>query len=281
MKVVPWITESKSLILPIHTYQMTAFWKAVDVYDILRLIKEYGSIHELLSTTKYFTGARKFVLHWKMDYLFSLKRHFAKLTHNFTINGQMTTNCEGIYCTNSMTPDEAMLHLCLKVDDNHISLWTLGITEKQIETYFEKSGLIIESAHLRLQLFYEAMVHENVRFNVIMHPNTKTIKSIHMCIVFRFTFKRSVCLEFMKKNDISMDTYTLMYSLHGIPLIHKIPPPATATATVNNKNEMNKNNKIDKNDAINRKNLRINRRRRRGVSILPLGAIQKWTPRPI
>jgi len=253
---------------------MTAFWKAVDVYDILRLIKEYGSIRELLSTTKYFAGARKFVLHWKMDYLFSLKRHFAKLTYNFTINGQMTTNCEGIYCTNSMTPDEA-LHLCLKVDDNHISLWTLGITEKQIETYFEISGLIIESSHLRLQLFYEAMVHENVRFNVIMHPNTKTIKSIHMCIVFRFTFKRSVCLEFIKKNDISMDTYTLMYSLHGIPLIHKKPPPVTA------KNEMNKNNKIDKNNAIDRKNLRINRRRRRGVSILPWGAIQKWTPRPI
>ena len=73
MKVVPWITESKSLILPIHTYQMTAFWKAVDVYDILRILQEYGSIHELLSTTKYFAGARRCVLYWRMNRAVSIK----------------------------------------------------------------------------------------------------------------------------------------------------------------------------------------------------------------
>ena len=52
---------------------MTAFWKAVDVYDILRILQEYGSIHELLSTTKSFAGARRCVLYWRMNRTVSIK----------------------------------------------------------------------------------------------------------------------------------------------------------------------------------------------------------------
>ena len=202
---------------------------------------------------------------------------FAKFTSNITVNPRGVSNCTGIYCTkcaNDLIPDQS-LQLCLKIGDTHISLWSLPVMDENIKTYFEKSGIHIDSTPKRLQLFYNAITYENAHFTVELKDSI--VKSIHMCTVVlldQVLHTPCIDLKFTKQCDaVSVDTYMMMYSLYSL----------SKNKDKNEKNEKNKENSDDqakqstkppitvqnKNDKLDTKITRLNRFRRSGVSILP------------
>ena len=200
---------------------------------------------------------------------------FAKFTSNITVNPRGVSNCTGIYCTkytNDLSPDQS-LQLCLKIDDTQISLWYLPVMDENIKTYFEKSGIYIDSAPKRLQYFYNAITYENVHFTVELKDFE--VISVHMCTVVllgQVLHTPCIDLKFTKQCDaVSIETYMMMYSLYSLN-------------KNKDKNEKNKENSDDqakqsnkppipvhnkKNDKLDTKIMRLNRFRRSGVSILP------------
>ena len=199
---------------------------------------------------------------------------FAKFTSNITVNSRGVSNCTGIYCTkctNDLIPDQS-LQLCLKIDDTQISLWSLPVMDEHIKTYFEKSGIHIDSVSMRLQYFYNAITHENAHFTV-EYKDSEVI-SVHMCTVVlldQVLHTPCIDLKFTKQCDaVSIETYMMMYSLYRF-------------SKNKDKNEKNKENSDDqanqstkppitvqnKNEKLDKKITRLNRFRRSGVSILP------------
>lgn len=199
---------------------------------------------------------------------------FAKFTSNITVNTLYVSNCTGIYCTkcaNDLLPDQS-LQLCLKIHDTQISLWSLPVMDENIKTYFEKSGIHIDSAPVRLQYFYDAITYENAHFTV-EYKDSEVI-SVHMrTVVLLDQVLHTPCidLKFTKQCDaVSVDIYMMMYSLYSL-------------SKNKDKNEKNKENSDDqakqstkpsitvqnKNDKLDTKITRLNRFRRSGVSILP------------
>lgn len=199
---------------------------------------------------------------------------FAKFTSNITVNSRGVSNCTGIYCTkctNDLSPDQS-LQLCLKIDDTHISLWSLPVMDENIKTYFEKSGIHIDSVPMRLQFFYNAITYENAHFTV--ESKDLEVISVHMCTVVligQILHTPCIDLKFTKQCDaVSIETYMMMYSLYRF-------------SKNKDKNEKNKENSDDqanqsnkrpitvhyKNDKLDKKITRLNRFRRSGVSILP------------
>jgi hypothetical protein len=195
---------------------------------------------------------------------------FAKFTSNITVNSCGVSNCTGIYCTkytNGLIPDQS-LQLCLKIHDTQISLWYLPVMDENIKTYFEKSGIHIDSAPKRLQLFYNAITYENAHFTVELKDSI--VKSIHMCTVVltgQVQHPPCVSLRFTKQCEaVSIDIYMMMYSLYSLNKNEKNKE--------NSDNQTNKSNKPpitvqNKNDKLDKKIMRLNRFRRSGVSILP------------
>ena len=199
---------------------------------------------------------------------------FAKFTSNITVKPRGVSNCTGIYCTkcaNDLSPDQT-LQLCLKIHDTQISLWSLPVMDENIKAYFEKSGIHIDSAPVRLQYFYNAITYENAHFTV-EYKDSEVI-SVHMrTVVLTGQVQHPPCvsLRFTKQCEVvSIDTYMMMYSLYSL-------------SKNKDKNEKNKENSDDqakqstkppitvqnKNDKLDTKIMRLNRFRRSGVSILP------------
>ena len=199
---------------------------------------------------------------------------FAKFTSNITVNSCGVSNCTGIYCTkytNDLSPDQT-LQLCLKIHDTEISLWSLPVMDENIKTYFEKSGIHIDSALVRLQLFYNAITYENVHFTVEL-KDSKVI-SVHMCTVVlldQVLHTPCIDLKFTKQCEaVSIDTYMMMYSLYRFSK----SKDKNEKNKENSDNQTNKSNKPpitvqNKNDKLDKKIMRLNRFRRSGVSILP------------
>ena len=195
---------------------------------------------------------------------------FAKFTSNITVNSRGVSNCTGIYCTkctNDLIPDQS-LQLCLKIDDTQISLWSLPVMDENIKTYFEKSGIHIDSVSMRLQYFYDAITYENAHFTV-EYKDSEVI-SVHMrTVVLLDQVLHTPCidLKFTKQCDaVSIDIYMMMYSLYSLKKNEKNKENSDDQAKQSTKPPItvqNKNEKLDK------KITRLNRFRRSGVSILP------------
>ena len=196
---------------------------------------------------------------------------FAKFTSNITVNPRGVSNCTGIYCTkcaNDLIPDQS-LQLCLKIDDTHISLWSLPVMDEKIKTYFEKSGIHIDSVPKRLQYFYNAITHESAHFTVELKD--LEVISVHMyTVVLLDQVLHTPCidLKFTKQCDaVSIETYMMMYSLYSLKKNEKNKENSDDQANQSTKPPItvqNKNEKLDK------KIMRLNRFRRSGVSILPV-----------